>query len=261
MSKNDEELNEKRKQLLTADDPMAKNSQSSIVKSGYGTPESSHSRKKLEKEKSEFDDASTDETNYKLTRSISFPSHPEKKSESKDLQLRYPFHEEEEEDAGQNSPVLYQSKSSLWSVTSDLSSIANYKNSENSRKLNKTSKKYLSALSDHDEAQRSSPEDAKLNNSCTAKEASRSQLASPQHVDCQKPTFMTINNEKANSNKKSTKGLIFSVQDIKAKTDRDPQLINEDLKVSLVSCYLSLVFTKHIVYDPKICFKDQMKIE
>ena len=230
--------------LLKEDRTQSIASTSAAKKSGRVTPDQHRNWKVLERGKSEVQSSKTDldgekDLDPKLKRSTSFPVKPAVSASNKDrLGLRYPVHECEEE--GEFSPVLYRSKSSLWSVSTESSAVtAQHKCDNRQSEMSQSNSKLGSSVPARIDLGRSiqSPlgaVDRRSNRDLSINNAPHSRRSSPQPPKPQRSFSKMQSSESVTSQPKTTKGLPMSVQDFKSKADRDPQLANKELKVSFL---------------------------
>ena len=231
--------------LLNEDRTPKNPSSSAAKKNGKVTPEQHRNWKVLERGKSEIQDCKSfvkKELDSKLKRSTSFPANSlESENAKNQLALQSLINENEE---GQFSPVLYRSKSSLWSVSTESSAIAAHQRCDNRNSEVSCSNSKVNSLPTRTDVVRSlqSPLDAAIdrnsNKELNINEAQHSQRSTPRPMKSQHSVHEMRNAECRTTQPKRTKGLLMSVQEFKSKSDRDPELANDDLKVSLSVFFL-----------------------
>jgi len=239
MSEDDNSQSEKMKNkdlvwLLKEDRTPSNSSVSASKNSGKTTPDQHRNWKVLERGKSEVQNPKSDlevkkDMDPKLKRSTSFPEKPGISTSSTDkLELCYPVHEGEEMEF---SPVLYRSKSSLWSVSTESSAVTAQQRSDNQQsEVIPSDSKINATIPARDDLGRSLQSPIGTVDRRSNKDLSL--ISSPQPPKPQRSFQKMQTNDSVTSQPKRTKGMTISVQDFKSKNDRDPEFTNEELKVT-----------------------------
>ena len=195
--------------------------------------------KVLEKNKMTEPNAKLNEkkkTDLRLKRSTSFPVKTD--NSKSNVELRYPVNEADEEGL---SPVLYRSKSSLWTVSTDSSAVTAHQRFDNrtSELAPSENKSVMGSRSNlAPTSQEPGSSDQLPGETADLRNSPRFQVNSPQPPKPERGVPKTLSEDKGIFQPRTTKSLLMSVHDFKTKNNRDPELINEHLKVSCAQCEL-----------------------